>query len=67
MGIVDKNTFITLDALANSFNLPKGYLKKLAEEDLIPSLNVNGRLRFNIACVQQALEELAAKEDTNGH
>ena len=61
MAIVDKNSFITLDALANSFNLPTSYLKELAENNLIPSLNVNGRLRFNIAGVQQALDALAAK------
>jgi len=61
MAIVDKNMFVALDALANNFNLPKDYLKKLAEENLIPSLNVNARLRFSIAGVQQALDKLAAK------
>ena len=61
MALVDKNSFVTLDALANNFNLPKGYLKKLAEENLIPSLNVNGRLRFNLKSIQQALDNLAAK------
>ena len=61
MVLVDKNSFVTLDALANNFNLPKGYLKKLADENLIPSLNVNGRLRFSIAAVQQALDKLAVK------
>lgn len=61
MTIIDKNTFVTLDALANIFNLPRGYLKKLAEENLVPSLNVNGRLRFNITGVQQALDGLATE------
>ena len=61
MFIVDKNTFVTLDALANYFNLPNGYLKELAEKNLIPSLNVNGRLRFSIAGVQQSLDKLTSK------
>lgn len=65
MTIIDDNTFVTLEALANIFNLPKGYLKRLAEDNLIPSLNVNSRLRFNPAAVQQALDALAAKGATN--
>ncbi len=66
MVIVDKNTFVTLDALANHFNLPNSYLKKLAAKNIIPSLNVNGRLRFNSEAVQSALNQIAAKEVNNG-
>lgn len=65
MLIVDENTFVTLDALANHFNLPNDYLKKLAEKKLIPSLDVNGRLRFSIGGVQQALDKLASRGDSN--
>jgi len=65
MAIIDKNTFVTLDALANIFSLPKEYLKKLAEDNLIPSLNVNGRLRFNTEAVQKALDCLAANGGEN--
>jgi len=67
MVIVDKNTFVTLDALANHFNLPNSYLKELAEKNLIPSLNVNDRLRFNPEAVQQALGKLAAKRGYDEH
>ena len=65
MTIIDENTFVTLDTLVNIFNLPKGYLRKLADENLIPSLNVNGRLRFNSEAVQKALDELATKGEDN--
>ena len=58
--MLNEDTFITLDALASHFNLPQGYLRNLVEKNLIPSLNVNGRLRFSIAGVQQALDKLAA-------
>jgi hypothetical protein len=61
MIVIDKNTFVSLNALANHFNLPDSYLKQLANRSLIPFLKVNGRLRFNFEAVQQALSELAAK------
>jgi hypothetical protein len=52
------HNFISLEALAAELCLPKSYLKVLAAKKLIPSLNVNGRLRFNIVTVKQALDEL---------
>jgi excisionase family DNA binding protein len=57
----ERNTFITLDRLATRLNLPKTYLVELAEHRTIPALNVNGRLRFNVESVRQALNELATK------
>jgi hypothetical protein len=53
--------YLPLEALAARLNLPQRYLKGLALASDIPSLNVNGRLRFNPAAVQQALDKLAAK------
>ncbi len=56
----DESTFISLSALANRFGLPRSYLKRLADAKKIPSLNVNGRRRFNAASVEKALADLAA-------
>jgi excisionase family DNA binding protein len=57
--------YITVSQLARKSNLPKAYLKRLAKANKIPSLNINGRLRFNSEAVQQALDELAAKGGDN--
>jgi hypothetical protein len=65
MIIIDKNTFVSLNALANHFNLPDEYLKQLANKSLIPFLNVNGRLKFNLEAVSQALADLAANGGGN--
>ena len=48
-------TFISLDRLTVKLGLPGSYLKKMAEQKKIPSLNVNGRLRFNLEQVKDAL------------
>jgi len=61
MIVIDKNTFVSLNALANHFNLPDSYLKQLANRSLIPFLKVNGRLRFNFEAVEKALADIAAK------
>jgi len=65
MLIDDKNTFVSLNALANYFNLPNSYLKELADKSLIPFLNVNNHRRFNPAAVKEALADLAAKGGGN--
>jgi len=57
--------YISLEVLAATFKLPMSYLRELAETNNIPSLNVNGRLRFNPVAVQQALDKLAAKGETD--
>lgn len=55
----DTNTFVALSKLATWFDLPKHYLKELADKGLIPCLNVNGRRKFNPAAVEAALDRLA--------
>jgi hypothetical protein len=55
-----KRQFISLTRLAEETSLPKAYLAELAEKGLIPALKVNGRLRFNLETVRNALNELAA-------
>ena len=57
--------YISLEALAATFRLPQNYLRELAKTNKIPLLNINGRLRFNPAAVQKALDELAAKGGHN--
>ena len=54
--------FISLEALAVTLNLPQKFLRELADKKQIPSLDVNGRLRFNPEVVQSALNQIAAKE-----
>ena len=55
--------YIPLDALAAMLRLPRAYLRRLAEQGKIPSLNVNNYRRFNPAAVQAALDELAKGGD----
>lgn len=51
--------FISLSRLSSRLGLPEAYLKNLAASGSIPSLNINGRLRFNPAAVQQAINKIA--------
>jgi hypothetical protein len=51
--------YINLKSLARQTGLPNHYLKALAEDNSIPSLRISGRLRFNLAAVQSALDKLA--------
>jgi len=57
--------YIPLRPTARLLGLPVTFLKELVENNKIPSLNVNGRLRFNLVAVQQALADLAAKGGSN--
>ena len=58
---MEKIIYIPLDSLSARTKLPKAYLRRLAKENIIPSLSVNGRLRFNPVAVQAALDRLAEK------
>ena len=58
--------FVSLSCLSSNLKLPKDYLVQLARKGEIPCLAVNGRLRFNPAAVQQALDKLAARGERNG-
>jgi len=51
-----------LNTTARILGLPMPYLRELAEKRTIPVLDVNGRLRFNLEAVQNALDEIAAQE-----
>jgi len=53
------NEYLSLEALAARLNLPQEYLRRIADEKQIPSLDVNGRLRFNEPDVRAALTQLA--------
>lgn len=57
--------YISLEVLAIKLNLPQAYIRQLIAKGKIPHLNVNGRLRFNPAAVQQALDRLAAEGGTD--
>lgn len=58
---MEAKEYISIEVLAAATLLPQKYLRRLADTGVIPSLNVNGRLRFNPAQVQAALDELAAR------
>jgi hypothetical protein len=60
-----RKKYITLQSLSYQLDLSGNYLRGLAEKGKIPSLNVNGRLRFNPEPVQQALDRLAAGGDSD--
>ena len=54
-----ETTYYSLEATAARLNLPQSYIRQLAKEKKIPFLNVRGRLRFNPAAVQAALDRIA--------
>ena len=56
---MEDKSYITLDRLTGKLGLPGAYIKELAAGKKIPSLNVNGRLRFNPQQVQAALDRMA--------
>jgi hypothetical protein len=58
----NENNFLTLNRLAGHFDLPKNYLRGLADKGLIPSLDVNGHRKFNPLAVEKALERLQNAE-----
>jgi len=63
--VLDAEPYISLETLAAALNLPQRYLRDLAKEGMIPGLDVNGRLRFSLAAVQDALNGIAASEGGN--
>lgn len=56
-----ENSYIPIKRLSTRLGLSARYLKKLADDGLIPSLEINGRLRFNPSQAQDALDQLAEK------
>lgn len=60
-----KRHYVSLEALAAELHLPKSYLKKLAAQKLIPSLNVNGRMRFDPFVVVEKLTDIADRQMSN--
>lgn len=54
--------YITLGAMAEAVDLPRAYLRELAEAKKIPCLFVNGRLHFNPQAVESALDLLAVNK-----
>jgi hypothetical protein len=56
----DKKLY-TLFGLSYQLKLPAKWLKQQAENGTIPALNVDGKLRFNLEAVQEAISSLAAK------
>lgn len=57
--------FCSLGFISQETGLPQSFIRKLAEENKIPALSVNGRFRFNLEAVKQALANLAAKGNDN--
>jgi excisionase family DNA binding protein len=53
--------YLPLDALAARLNLSARYLRQLADAKKIPSLDVNGRRRFDEQDVRDALKRLAGE------
>ena len=58
---MDLGEYLSLDALAAALGLSRPYLRRLARTGQIPSLNVNGRFRFDELQVREALRQLAVK------
>ena len=61
-------TYYSLEALAATLALPKGWLKDEADAGRIPCLKVGTRRRFDLQAVRDALaERAAATAENNGH
>ena len=58
---MNTTAYISLESLAATLQLPQKYLKGLIQVSKIPSLDVNGRLRFNLKAVHKALDKLAGE------
>jgi len=54
--------YLSLESLAAYLGLPENYLRRMAKAGIIPSLNVSGRLRFDLAAVKEALIDYQRKE-----
>lgn len=64
---MEPTTYLSLDALAVTFGLPRTYLRELANAGIIPCLRVRGRLRFDERAVRDALRELAKGQEGVQH
>lgn len=51
---------LSLPALAQALNLPKGWIKTQADASRIPHLRIGKRYRFNLEAVVRTLAERAA-------
>ena len=58
--------YASLDALAAALNLPRPYLRELAETGQIPALRVRHMWRFEEAQVRAALRRLARETVPTG-
>ena len=58
--------YYNLESVAAKLNLPQRFIKEQADQKRIPFLKVGGRLRFNPAAVQNALDRLAAEQQIRG-
>jgi len=58
---MENDEYISLEVLAACLRLPQKYLRELAGKNLIPSLDVHGRLRFDEVAVRQALAKIARR------
>lgn len=58
--------YINLKSLARQTGLPQHYLKAMAENKEIPSLQIGGRLRFNLVAAKAALDRLAEQGGDDG-
>jgi hypothetical protein len=59
-----KTSYCSLEAIAAATALPRKYLQELAECGRLPHLRVNGRLRFEIGQVLDALRMIATEQYT---
>jgi hypothetical protein len=58
---MDRDEYISLDALAGRLGLPRSYLREQAVCGAIPCLRLARRIFFDEASVREALRALAAK------
>jgi len=57
-------SYYSLEGVAAKLHLPQKFIRTLAEEGKIPHLIVGGRMRFNPAAVQAALDRLAEQSQS---
>jgi excisionase family DNA binding protein len=61
--ITPKLTWLTLDELTHMLQISERHVRRLVAENRIPYTKVGGRLRFNLARIQDWLDENSREPD----
>jgi len=61
----DKNSLVTIGQLSRKLKVPVLWLKRQADKGILPCLDADGKLFFNLESIKNKLASLAAKGGHN--